>query len=162
MKTSDAAKSLGIHPLNLLLKLQPLVPSLEECWPMVDDGFIETLKHLDQKTAFLGEHIERGPATGEHKEGGGRLSQPQVSAGAAKVIEKLWRKSYWGKKEVSWDTLRSHYCQGITNLEGAVAELVRCGYLTRASGGHAYSLNQAYKAAIEDIASSSIAAHSRS
>jgi hypothetical protein len=157
MKTSDAAKSLGIHPLNLVLKLQSLVGSPEECWPVVEEGFIETLEHLDQKTAFPKLHVEPRPVSAEETETERQLAVPQVSASAAKVVEKFCRKNYWGKKRVGWETMHNHLCRNINNLKEVVDELVKKGYLTPVRDGDAYSLNPGRTAEIEAIARRSIA-----
>jgi len=164
MKTSDAAKSLNIHPLNLLLRLQSLggVGSPEECWPVVDEGFIETVKHLDQKTSFPKEAVESQSLGGRQKESERPPPSPQVSASAAEVIENLWRKNYWGNKKVRWETMHNHFCRNIKNLKEAVDELVEKGYLTPVPDGDAYSLDPGRKAEIEAIARWSIDAKTRS
>jgi hypothetical protein len=152
MKTRDAAASLNLHPFEFICRLHGLVGSWSECWPEVPDGYVETLRAM-----------RSGPPTRPERAGsrGGRAPATTglppcphgVSDEGAFVLEKLFRKDRWGKMGFKYDTIHTHICAGIDDLEEVLAELVRLGFL-RARGGRRgeFSLVADRKFAIEAIA----------
>ena len=76
----------------------------------------------------------------------------RISPTTRKVLEKLWRKAYWGAgKRVSYDTLKNHYCHGIGDFSASVEELIRLGYLHSNERRGPFSLNMEKKSEIDEI-----------
>ncbi|MBI3291718.1 MAG: hypothetical protein HYZ73_02755 [Elusimicrobia bacterium] len=49
-----AANKLGTHPFNLILRVSQMVSSLNDCWPEIDEGLVDTIRTIDNpKTAAL-------------------------------------------------------------------------------------------------------------
>ena len=102
IKTSEAAKSLGLHPSQLFLYIAVFDDSLtfEDVWPEIDQEWVETVPVKG------GHHYKHGldyrqPA---------QSNQPGVHAhslsdSAVRVVDKLCRQSKWGRVSVSFDTL---------------------------------------------------------
>lgn len=85
-------------------------------------------------------------ATQEEKEKG------RLSPDTRKVLEKLWRKEYWGKaKRVSNETLKNHYCQDVRDISMAIEELRRLDFLFQPTRKGPYSLNLDMKAEIDRL-----------
>lgn len=155
IKTSEAASRLGIHPLNLLLKLFPMVGSIEDCWPDLDEGYVDTIR-------TLGEGAQRPTS-----QPAARLPEPPpeqppadplagIDRGSVRVLEKLWRKDRWGGRAVAWETLHNHYCQDVDNLEEAVEELVQRGLVIKPEKHGPFSLDPSRKGEIERIVRASL------
>src|SRR5258707_722135 len=122
IKIIDASKDLKIHPMNLILALSHLVPNLDDCWPEVDEGFIETIKPMNLVTASRSQsekHVSKKEETATIQS----KFSVSVSEGAARIVDKLERTDRWAGNRISWDTLRNHYCQAVRNIEEAAAEL---------------------------------------
>lgn len=151
MPTSDAARELGVHPANLLLMLSGMVGSLEDCWPEVDRGLVDTALALDPSR-----RRQRGQeAEGEKipdRESESQAVKLRVSPDAARIIEKLWRHDKWGKATVTLRTLQNEYCKGVEDIDEAVKELRKIELLITGSSKDTYSLNPAKKGEIENIA----------
>jgi hypothetical protein len=148
----EAARQLGVHPLNLLLRVQKYVGSLEDCWPNVADGYLETLKAM--RNDRRGEHIASTPVQVTKSSPAPSTTRRVValSAGASRVIEKLWRKDRWGDMSVSLPSIQK-MCQDVSDVEDAVEELVRLGLVNAGESKRGpFSLVSARKADIEAIA----------
>jgi hypothetical protein len=144
--THEAAKSLGLHPANLVLYLSCLGAPFEDCWPEVDEGWLETLRgtywHLfEEKQKMHG--AEQSPDL--H----GTAAKKEVSVSAMKVLDKLQRKKHWGTHTISWDTLHNHYCSGLHDLEDAVNDLQKRELLLGSGIEDRLSLNPAKKREID-------------
>jgi hypothetical protein len=64
----------------------------------------------------------------------------KMDSGARAVLQRLYNKGYWNKKKVSFDTLKNHYCGGISNINKAINLLEDMGFLVK-SMKDSYSLN---------------------
>ena len=155
IKTPEAASRLGIHPLNLLLKLFPMVGSIEDCWPNLEEGYIDTVQAL----ADGGQRPSAQPAI-QSPEPSPQEPPANPSAGfnkgCVRVLEKLWRKDRWAGRAVAWETLHNHYCQDVDNLEETVEELVQRGLVIKSSKHGPFSLDPNRKGEIEAIVRSAI------
>jgi hypothetical protein len=150
IKTHEAARSLKLHPFELMLYLAEMEVGIEDVWPEIDQDIIDTIRAQDW-TKFC-------------KIDGGRSDRIQqivpeskfkVSPSASQVILKLWRKGHWGVNAISIETLRAHHCQHVPNLDEALDELSRKGYLHSPQGNNGrHSLNPSRKAEIDRIANS--------
>jgi ppGpp synthetase/RelA/SpoT-type nucleotidyltranferase len=81
-----------------------------------------------------------------------RRQRGSVSPGARVVLEKLYRKDYWGSnKRVSPDTLKNHYCHGVEGFDECMEELRVLGYLFPGPRRGPVSLNLEKKAEIEKL-----------
>ena len=156
IKTSEAASRLGIHPLNLLLKLFPMVGSIDDCWPGLEEGYVDTIR-------TLGDGGQRPTSQPAAPLPGPTPEQPPadplagLDRGCVRVLEKLWRKDRWGGRAVAWETLHNHYCQDVDNLEEAIEDLVKRGLLLNHSRHGPFSLDPGRKGDIERIVRSALA-----
>lgn len=146
--THEAAKSLGIHPANLVLYLTYLGAPFQDCWPSVDDGWIETLRQthktlVNKTNQELPHQHSPLPSTAKTKY--------DLSKSALKILDKLHRKKDWGSHTVSWRTIHNDYCPKVPNLEDAVEELLRLNLLLGSSINDPLSLNPAMKKQIEEF-----------
>lgn len=125
ISTSDAARRLRDHPANVVRDVSEMVTGLDDCWPELDEGFVDTLKTL--------RGVHRPEQIDEHTKGAEPAIAPapklRRSSAALKVLDKLERKDKWGGNAIGWDTLRNHYCHGVGGLDDAVDELVRDEFL---------------------------------
>lgn len=137
----EVAKTFNLPPATLILYLSSLGAPIDDCWPEVDDIWLDTLrsrysKHLEVKD------ISSTPI---------QQNQVDISQDAIKLIDKLYRKDYWGNHTISWDSLRNHLMPNVSNLKEIVDELINKGY-TRATSFHApLSLNPDRKMGIESL-----------
>ncbi|MBM7113350.1 RelA/SpoT domain-containing protein [Archangium primigenium] len=69
-----------------------------------------------------------------------------LDVGARQILATLFRKSFWGKKSVSVDTLRNHYCKGVLTFELSLETLADKGLIHTKAG---ISLDLSKKAEIE-------------
>jgi hypothetical protein len=153
-KLANASQRAGMHPLNFILAIYQMVGGLEDGWPEIDDGYVETVLALRHSHAFVGhQDAELQPPQGG---AGTRVIEAElpVSESAARVLDKLERGDRWGRNAISFDTLRNHFCRGIPNIDSAVEELVAEDLLVPGGGRRGpYSLNPERKAEIERIVS---------
>ena len=149
----EAARSLDLHPANLLLHLSTFGMEFDDIWPVVDISWIDTLRQSDY--ARFGHDVSIAASRGksvpaeEHVDLG-------VTDDMAIVIEKLWRKKKWGKLSVSFNSLRHLTQLSTPELESAVLELSKLDLLAchgRHGAGEPYSLNTGQSAEIDRIAS---------
>src|SRR5215831_17709652 len=99
-RTHEAAAELGLYPLNFMLYLARLGAPLDEVWPEISDEWIQAVRGLDWKK-FRRPSDERRPENPQVDATGRAVSVQTMSDGAAQLVEKLWRKRYWGEKAVS-------------------------------------------------------------
>jgi len=53
---------------------------------------------------------------------------------ARRVLHTLFRKKFWGRNSVSYDTLGNHYCKNVQNLDRALDALSNLNLIERAAG----------------------------
>ncbi len=129
IRTTDAARRLGIHPAHLLQHIAALDASVQfgEVWPEVDDAWLETI-------AATGGHRTAPPTPAEavapRKQGVAGISQDAI-----RVLDKLTRQGKWGKMSVSFEALRNLTHIAKRDLERALAELTREGLLDHDGSG---------------------------
>lgn len=152
---AEAARGLGLHPLNLMVKLRPVVGGLTDCWPTVEDGFIATIRQLDGLETRI-------PSKGDSRKLDLPLPSSPVrdahSAAERKIVEKLYRKKMWPNHPVAPESIQK-LCQGFQSgeLDDAIENLVRKGLLIKGDGHRGpYSLNPPKKGEIEKIAQAEI------
>lgn len=143
--TSDAAKALGLHPANFLLHLASLGAEFSDCWPEVDESWIEALRRHDW-ARFGRPAVLIEPASSSNN------PRPEVSESATKILVKLCHKRHWAGNVVAFETLKNHLCQTISNFEDALEELLERGYVKAEGRRGPYSLNQSLSKDIERIA----------
>lgn len=66
-----------------------------------------------------------------------------------RVLHTLYRKRFWGRNTVSYDTMRNHYCKNVRDFGTAIGELERRGLTTESSPSGAVSLNSNKREEIE-------------
>ena len=150
----EAARELGCHPFNLVLDLSGMIGSLEDCWPEMDTGLIDSLRVINpvyrtqRGSEELDEQREVEPALPKEKP-----DELPVSTNAAHIIEKLRGNRKWGKAQVTWRTLQKNYCARSkkSDVEDAVRELHVKGFLLEGSNRGPFSLNQSKTREIEEI-----------
>jgi hypothetical protein len=153
IKTSEAAKSLGLHPSQLFLYIAVSYDFLtfEDVWPEIDQKWVE------MRPVVGGHHYKHGleylqPA---------QPSQPGVHAhglsdSAVHVVDKLCRQSKWGRVSVSFDALRKLAHISKSDLEAVLAELRKRTFLDQDGTGRGrISLNPAMRNEIDKIAQQS-------
>jgi hypothetical protein len=126
IKTPEAAKRLGVHPAILFFYLLELEPSLEfdDVWPEVDEAWIETL------AVSRGSHVHQPEIKSESpvKEII-RSMTTELSKEAIHVIDKLRRGRKWGHAAVTLDALKNITHLGSKELQQALDELRKHGFL---------------------------------
>jgi hypothetical protein len=151
-KTANASQRAGMHPLNFLVAIYQMVGGLDDCWPEIDDGYVETVLALRHRHEFIESKATTAPATGPTTVAGEVGAELSVSESAARVLDKLERGDRWARNAISFDTLRNHLCRGISNIERAVEELVSKELLLPGGGRKGpYSLNPERTTDIERI-----------
>jgi hypothetical protein len=153
LRTSDAAKGLGFPTLEFVARLHGMVGSWSECWPQVDEGYVETLRVL-----LAGPQGGRVKATGTPNSSNTRNvigDEPcphDVARHPARLIEKLWRQKRWGDMGVSLETIRRHMVRNVEDLEELIDDLVARKFLTAEDRRGPIALNPGRQAEIEAIA----------
>lgn len=71
-----------------------------------------------------------------------------IDVGARHILACLERKHFWGKKTISVDTLRNHFCQNVLTFDGSLATLISKQLVHHTATG--VSLDIKMKNAIED------------
>ncbi|WP_278673060.1 RelA/SpoT domain-containing protein [Alistipes indistinctus] len=54
----------------------------------------------------------------------GFSNQMDIDVGARQILQTMERRRYWGRKSVSIDTLKNHYCQDILTFESSLNTLI--------------------------------------
>ena len=135
-----AACELGLHPAELLLKLwsQGQVRQLEDCWPEVEQGLVDTLRQMEG----LYKASAKPPQT-----------PPEEATSLENDIIRVMRsRNHWGHSRIGGDQLKKFLPPGTDarSMHKALKELVQRGLLQNYHS--AYSLNTHCKAEIERYA----------
>ena len=72
----------------------------------------------------------------------------EMDQGARIILQRLYNKGYWNTKKVSFDTLKNHYCRGISNINKSINLLENMGFLVKTMKD-SYSLNMKKRKEIE-------------
>lgn len=151
LRTSEAARALGLHTLDFVARLHGMVGSWSECWPEVDDGYVETLRILlDRPRAKRVQDPGSPPAQPAAR--GDDPCPHSIGDHAARLIEKMWRKGRWGDMRVSHDTIHVHMMRDIDDSEEVLDDLVRRGILMAEGRRGSFALNPGRKTEIDAIA----------
>lgn len=70
----------------------------------------------------------------------GFSTRRRLSGDARRVLHTLYRKKFWGRNTVSYDTLKNHYCKSVQDFCAAITELSERGLLMESSKNGALSL----------------------
>lgn len=149
ISTAEAAAKLGMHPSLLLFFLKEFGPSLqfEDIWPDVDSAWIETIAVSKGISTAKGESLLKSPTTVEKKERSIGLSDDAI-----RVIDKLRRHGNWGHISVPIDALTKLTHLSSRELNLAIDELRKHGFLDhQGEGKGTISLNSAKTQEIESI-----------
>jgi hypothetical protein len=146
--THRAAKELGIHPANLIFYLSTLSAPFEDCWPQIDDAWLQTLIQTHRElfnpaTIHLNKSAANNPIL--------QTGRSPISESALKILDKLHRKRHWGKHTISWRTLHNDYCPSVPNLKDAVRELQESHLLLGTSVDDPLSLNPSKTKEIDEL-----------
>ncbi len=145
----EAARSLGLHPANLLLHLSSFGMEFGDVWPDVDTAWIETLKQSDwEKFGYDVPLVTNTNGSGPAEE----QEDLGVTDDAALIIEKLWRNERWGNAYVRLESIQRHTHLAPDRLKAAMVELVKLDLLEEHGSGGPYSLNTGRRAEIDRIA----------
>ena len=72
-----------------------------------------------------------------------------IDVGARQILSCLHRRHFWGKKTVSEDTLRNHFCKNVITFDSSLQSVLAKDLLIRSTLNDGYSLNIRKKADIE-------------
>jgi len=129
-----------------------MVGSLEDCWPDVDDGYVETLLTLRPQKDYPRDQGGGSIESARRPEQKSELSRLGLTESAARVLDKLERQDRWGVNKVSFDTLRNHYCRNIADIDKVLEILCQQQLLLSHEGRRGpFSLNPAKKSEVEMI-----------
>ena len=151
MRTSEAARELGLSPLDLLLHIQPLLPDKSDFWPDIDAGFIESLVAMEPKLREKVERAREAPTATATTGQQAPEAQSPLSESARLILRKLRSKDNWGKNTVGWDTLHNHYCRGVPDFAEAMEQLLELDLVRADSKRGPFSLNPSQKGTIERL-----------
>ncbi|MCJ7588688.1 MAG: hypothetical protein MUQ00_12425 [Candidatus Aminicenantes bacterium] len=146
IKTIDAARSLGIHPAHLLLHIAALDRSLtfNDVWPEIDEAWVKTVASAGRHRPF--------PSEPAHQVGTIPPPLSSLSKNAIHVLDKLSRQGKWGKLSVPFEALQNLTHIPKRDLEDAVGEIRKAGYLDHdGSGRGTISLDPARQKDIKKI-----------
>lgn len=71
----------------------------------------------------------------------GFSTRKKLPSGSRRILHTIYRKKFWGRNTVSYETLRNHYCKSVQNFDGAIAELEKLGLIETSSRTGAISLH---------------------
>lgn len=80
----------------------------------------------------------------------GFSSHMDIDVGGRQILAYLHRKHMWGRKAISQQVLKNHYCKGLLTFDQSLETLIDKGIVQRASAVTGISLNPARKSEIED------------
>lgn len=146
--TVEAARTLGLHPVRLLLYLAEVgVPSFEEFWPEIEDSWVEAIRrahwdHLGPKRPNYTSDTSQASAS--------RGTDPDLGETAGMVLDKLWRKKKWGVARVTIEALVKMIHRPSVDVETALEELKARRLVLRHDDQ--YSLDSSRTAEVERIA----------
>lgn len=72
-----------------------------------------------------------------------------IDIGARQLMACLHRRHFWGKKTISEDTLRNHFCKGVLTFDSSLKTLIDKQLLIKSAKSGGYSLNFQKKSEIE-------------
>ncbi|MFT0534427.1 RelA/SpoT domain-containing protein [Castellaniella hirudinis] len=72
-----------------------------------------------------------------------------IDIGARQIIDCLQRRHFWGKKTVSGDTLKNHFCKNVLTFDASLQTLIGRKLIIQSSLNSGYSLNISKKSEIE-------------
>lgn len=147
MKTfADAARELGVHPLNLVLRMQGMVGAPADFWPMIHHDLVSAIR------ARMPEPSQRVPAESPKTT---TLREPpvlQLTEDQLKIVLVLRKKSGWTSHAGISIQGMQHLCRGVEDLETVLDELYRLGILQRSSRKGPYWLDLSRKGIIDRTA----------
>lgn len=73
-----------------------------------------------------------------------------IDIGARQLMACLHRRHFWGKKTISEDTLRNHFCKGILTFDSSLKTLIEKELVKKSAKSGGYSLNFQKKGEIEN------------
>ena len=129
----EAATALGVPPLQVLVELAAMNQPWEDCWPVCDQGFVQTLG--ERRRLRMGFSVA-SPRSGSQTLEVAPERLP-VSPLAAAILDKLLRKSY-GLKSIRVSTLVQKWVHGAT--KDHVQELLDRGNLEWSDTGSTVNL----------------------
>lgn len=136
-----AANKLGMHPIEVVVILAPLVNSFSDLYPNLDEGLIQTLEKLLHHPQTKQPELPR------------KLEElPQLTGVEKACLEKLARKKIWRHKTISEDVLKKSFLRNSNAPDKSIEKLVKLG-LVVSHGKHRYSLNPQRKGIIEKASS---------
>ncbi|MEW5838832.1 MAG: RelA/SpoT domain-containing protein [Pseudomonadota bacterium] len=72
-----------------------------------------------------------------------------IDIGARQILSCLHRRHYWGKKTISEDTLKNHFCKNVITFDDSMRTLIEKNLMLQSSLNNGYSLNVSKKPDIE-------------
>jgi ppGpp synthetase/RelA/SpoT-type nucleotidyltranferase len=73
----------------------------------------------------------------------------ELDVGARQILSVLFRKKYWGKKEISTDTLRNHYCKNVITFDASLRSLIANDLVKQSTANGPISMNVKNRKMIE-------------
>lgn len=70
-----------------------------------------------------------------------------IDIGAVQILATLHRRHFWGKKTVTLDTIKNHFCKGVLSIDSSMQDLIEKDLVIYKNG--VYSLNIQKKRIIE-------------
>lgn len=147
---SEESKALGVHPSMLLLRLGKLGAPFEACWPDIDDDWLLTIREIisgEEDNRYMDTKVKDEDKTRQES----RVVM-QISDNACKILEKLWRKSFWGDNYVSPASARKMTGLSEPEYKQATRELIEHKFIiVHKESGKAISLETHKKGEIDEI-----------
>ncbi|NPV54772.1 MAG: hypothetical protein HPY71_14870 [Firmicutes bacterium] len=148
-KLSEVAKSMGLHPSELLQCLSRLGAPFEACWPCVNDDWLLTVKEILSSEYAV---ISNQEGTAKERLSEEEDNQVSLCGEATLIVEKLWRKGCWGDNYVSPAYVRKMTGLSESQYKDAVKELqAREFIIIHKESGKAISLNTHSKGELDRI-----------
>ena len=72
-----------------------------------------------------------------------------IDIGARQILACLHRRHFWGKKTVTEDALRNHFCKNVITFDSSLNSIIEKGLVIKSSSSGGYSLNVRKKPIIE-------------
>lgn len=79
----------------------------------------------------------------------GFTSKIDIDIGARQILACLHRRHFWGKKTVSEDTLKNHFCKNVITFDASMQTLTGKNLIIRSTLNNGFSLNVSKKSEIE-------------
>ena len=71
----------------------------------------------------------------------GFTENSDLSVGSRQILLRLYTKHFWGKKSVTQETLRNHFCKNVHGFDAALERLIERDLVLRDSTSGPVSLN---------------------